>query len=241
MSRNFELLAQIEGGFEDTLAKKEVHRERISISAISDPRAACVDAEFINLVQRIFFPVAGTPCRRVVFCGIEQSHGSGSICERAARTLAAQTTEQVCLIDANPESSGFSHLIEVPVDEDGPAGQLRRVEPLLVGSNLWFTQLPPAAGSGAQEFQAGWRPVLDQLQRRFSYLLIDAPASAVRSEALLLGRCADAVILVLEAHATRRVIARRVKEGLEKAGVRVAGTVLTNRSFPIPRALYKHL
>jgi protein-tyrosine kinase len=52
---------------------------------------------------------------------------------------------------------------------------------------------------------------------------------------------ADGVILILEAHATRRESARRAKESLQAAGVKILGAVLNKRTYPIPEALYKRL
>jgi Mrp family chromosome partitioning ATPase len=52
---------------------------------------------------------------------------------------------------------------------------------------------------------------------------------------------ADGVVLVLEANSTRRVTAKKAKQALEAANVRILGTVLNNRTFPIPEGLYRRL
>jgi len=57
----------------------------------------------------------------------------------------------------------------------------------------------------------------------------------------VLGQGTDGVVLVLEANVTRRVAALSAKESLEAAGVRLLGTVLNNRTFPIPDKLYRNL
>jgi Mrp family chromosome partitioning ATPase len=75
----------------------------------------------------------------------------------------------------------------------------------------------------------------------FEYMLIDAPGTSVCGDAQLLGLVADAAILVIEANSTRRLTARKAKETLDAAGVRLLGTILHNRSFPIPEGLYKRL
>jgi Mrp family chromosome partitioning ATPase len=49
------------------------------------------------------------------------------------------------------------------------------------------------------------------------------------------------VVLVLEAHSTRRSAARKAKLALEAANVLVLGTVFNNRKFPIPETLYRML
>jgi Mrp family chromosome partitioning ATPase len=72
-------------------------------------------------------------------------------------------------------------------------------------------------------------------------MLIDAPGTSVCGDAQLLSLVADAAILVIEANSTRRLTARKAKESLDAAGVRLLGTVLNNRSFPIPEKLYRKL
>jgi Mrp family chromosome partitioning ATPase len=49
------------------------------------------------------------------------------------------------------------------------------------------------------------------------------------------------VLLVLEANRTRREIVRSVKARLEDLDVPLLGIVLTNRTFPIPAAVYRLL
>jgi Mrp family chromosome partitioning ATPase len=58
---------------------------------------------------------------------------------------------------------------------------------------------------------------------------------------MLLSRWTDGVVLVVEANATRRDAARRVKEILDAAGVSLLGVVLNNRTFPVPEAIYRRL
>jgi Mrp family chromosome partitioning ATPase len=79
------------------------------------------------------------------------------------------------------------------------------------------------------------------LHAAFDYLLIDTPGTSIRGDAQVLGRVADAAILVIEANSTRRLTARKAKDDLEAAGVHLLGTILHNRSFPIPGSLYKRL
>jgi Mrp family chromosome partitioning ATPase len=111
-----------------------------------------------------------------------------------------------------------------------------------VGGNLWL------AGPNilADNSRVLLPPVqlkerLAELRGEFEYMLIDAPGTSVCGDAQLLGLVADAAILVVEANVTRRLTARKAKESLEAAGVHLLGTVLHNRSFPIPESLYKRL
>lgn len=65
--------------------------------------------------------------------------------------------------------------------------------------------------------------------------------SAADSETAIMGRLKDGVARVIEAHRTRRVKAQKAKEILQAANVKVLGTVLSGRTFPIPEAIYRNL
>ena len=49
------------------------------------------------------------------------------------------------------------------------------------------------------------------------------------------------VVLVVQANSTRREAARKGKESLDSANVRLLGVVLNERTFPIPEVLYRKI
>jgi Mrp family chromosome partitioning ATPase len=85
------------------------------------------------------------------------------------------------------------------------------------------------------------RARLTDLRREFDYVLIGAPPVNLFAETLVLGQIADGLVLVVQANATRRDAARKAKESLQDANVRVLGAVLDNRTFPIPDAIYTRI
>jgi Mrp family chromosome partitioning ATPase len=140
------------------------------------------------------------------------------------------------VVDANVRSPHLSGLFGVEGTNPffGPSAPLRE-QCVKVGGNLWL------AGPNilADNSRVLLPPVqlkerLSQLRGEFEYLLIDAPGTSVSGDA-------DAAILVIEANSTRRLTARKAMDALNAVGVCVLGTVLHNRSFPIPEGLYKRL
>jgi Mrp family chromosome partitioning ATPase len=71
--------------------------------------------------------------------------------------------------------------------------------------------------------------------------VIHGPAAGLSSEAALLGQLADGIILVLDAHSTRRATALKIKETLQGASSKILGTVLSERAFPVPEGIYRRL
>ena len=75
----------------------------------------------------------------------------------------------------------------------------------LTPSNLWLL----SAGDGAHETPGllnseALKVRLQELRAEFDYVLVDAPALNLYSDAVALGRTADGVVVVLQADSTRR-------------------------------------
>jgi Mrp family chromosome partitioning ATPase len=108
--------------------------------------------------------------------------------------------------------------------------------------DLWL--MPSGKAAASLRFPAmadGLRVRIAELRETFRYVVIHSGPLRLETSAMLLSRWTDGVVLVLEANATRRDAARRVKDNLAAAGVSVLGVVLNNRTFPIPEAIYRRL
>jgi Mrp family chromosome partitioning ATPase len=247
MSRNFELMTQLEIEADVSQKRTSVRTDRASVTPIA-PILSGHDTdtggeEMLRLIQRIFLSANGNASRQVVLCGVDDENGSSSVCAKAGQTLAANSSRPVCLVDANVRAPRLSNLFGVEGTNpfSGPSAPLRE-QCVKVGGNLWL------AGPNilADKSRVLLPPVqlkerLAELRVEFEYMLIDAPGTSVCGDAQLLGLVADAAILVIEANSTRRLTARKAKETLDAAGVRLLGTVLHNRMFPIPEGLYRNL
>jgi hypothetical protein len=139
------------------------------------------------------------------------------------------------------------------VDRDALQAELGHARSRYVGStikswsvqtaiNLWqvpgFGRRDCGEESGTGRY---WASCLTKLRNEFEYSVIQGPAADVSSEFASLGRLADGIILVIEAHSTRKAIARKLKEILETTESRILGTVLSGRRFPVPYGIYRRL
>jgi len=79
------------------------------------------------------------------------------------------------------------------------------------------------------------------LRREFGYLVIHAPALSLGEEAVLMGQLSEGLVLVLEANVTRRIAAIRARAMLETMGVPLLGTILDQRTFPVPESIYRRI
>ena len=113
----------------------------------------------------------------------------------------------------------------------------------IIEPNLWLAELggPNAQmGAGLPSTQQ-IKERFPALRPRFDFILIDVPGANVGGDASVLGQLADGAILVIEANSTRKAAAFKAKQSLEGTNVRILGSLLNNRTFPIPERLYRKL
>jgi len=250
MSRNFELLERLQQDRE-LFTIPPLTRENSTSGSRTNGTTSLLDPdtfareEVLRLVQSLFLASNGNGQerpRRVVFCGIDKGDGSRLLCTRVARSLAEQVQSPVCIMDANQRVPGASRLFDPALFSDlrksGQESQQGVAQRIL--DNLWLVN--------GDSLSANGDPTLDQLQasirnviNHFTYVIISAPPVGQYSDAVVLGQMTDGVVLVLEANTTRRAAARRAKLALEAGNVQVLGSVLNNRTFPIPDRIYRLL
>jgi len=249
MSRNFELLERVQ-------QDKELFRVPPVIKTISgngrlangnvslpDPDGFARE-EILRLVQCLFLATNGNghnSRRQVVFCGIDEAEGSRSLCTAVARRLAEEVPSQICVVDANLRGPTRSFELfpsaSLPLSEGRTAHKLMR----RITENLWLASRDSSAKNGGPPTLEQVGVLIKDLRDEFAYLIINAPPIGFYGDATLLGQMTDGVVMVLESNSTRKVAARRAKQALEAGSTRVLGTVLNNRTFPIPEKIYRLL
>jgi Mrp family chromosome partitioning ATPase len=199
--------------------------------------------EMLRLVQSLFLSTSGSAQRKIVFCGVDRENGSSSVCASAGRTLAAYSSRSVCLVDADLRSTRLSSFLGVETSaivSEPVSVHKRCVE---IDRNLWLAGPGFLADDRADTLPsvATLKKRLTELSDTFEFVLIDAPGVGVSVDAAILGQVAGGTVLVIDAGRTRRIAARKAKEFLDAANIRLLGTVLYNRTFPIPKGLYDRL
>ena len=189
MSRNFELMTQleIEAGITDKATSTAADQAaNMAVVPILSSRAGDAGGEeMLRLIQRIFLSANGSAPRQVVLCGVDGENGSSSVCAKAGRTLAANSSRPVCVVDANVRSPRLSGIFGVEGTNpfSGPSAPLRD-QCVKIGGNLWL------AGPNilADNSRVLLPPVqlkerLAELRDEFEYMLIDAPGTSVCGDA----------------------------------------------------------
>lgn len=179
-----------------------------------------------GLVRQVFSLNAVPPIRQVVFSAIGQDNSVPGICRRVGQVLAEERVEDVVLVEGYAEVATEKHNLS-----------LKQVA-TKVQRNLW---LVPAEYEQEHVGSGPLHKYLGAIRSEFEYSILVGPPAGESDAAMAMAQFADGIVLVLSARNTRRVTARRIKQTLEEARVRLLGTVLSDREFPIPEALYRHL
>jgi hypothetical protein len=188
-----------------------------------------------GLIQEVFAPQSS---RQIVFCAVDESTETAVVCAEISRAMAAFLDGTVCAVEgcASGEMQRLLASNGAGLHSKGPMDFLR------VGDNLWLAPQSWLRDRFPESLSLeGLRTRLSDLQGAFDYTLIRGPVVGRYSDAALLGSLCDGVILVLEAHATRRAVAGRARALLDSANAHLLGTVLNQRTFPIPESIYRRL
>jgi Mrp family chromosome partitioning ATPase len=243
MSRNFDTMTQIESEIGATPDQVRAASDRVVVGTGSSRPVGNIGGEAMSrLVQSIFLSTDGSAPRQVVFCGVDSEKGSSAVCANVGKTLAASNAGSVCFVDANLSAQLLAGLFGVDKMIVPRRATSLREQCLKVGDNLWLVGRDFLADDrGALPAVATIKQLLEELRGAFDFVLIAAPGPDVSGDTAILGQVSDETVLVIEAGTTRRLAARKAKQTLEAASVRILGTVLNNRSFPIPKGLYERL
>jgi capsular exopolysaccharide synthesis family protein len=254
MSRNYDLLQQSRA--EPEIAPIPELKTAFSVDDVNGNgrgKAADLDLDQMareesqRLVQRVFLLQDGERSHAVVFAGIEPGDGCSRICANTAKTLAQNIPGPVCLVDANRRSPSLAQFFGVSnhhglSDVLRQQGTIRDFTQQLRPANLWLLSCGSfATDSPGLLSSDGLKALLAQLRKEFDYVLINVSEMMLDGAASQWGPLVDGVILVVEANLTRREVARKAKESLESANVRLLGAVLNNRTFPIPETIYRNI
>lgn len=223
----------------------EVEREESRQPGLAgwDPDAFA-EEQIRGLVRQVFIPGWPKPARQVVFSAVDPEADISAICMQVGLALSAQVKGTTCLVEANLTGPGLEQVLAkngldlVPNQERTTLRDSSR----RLSNELWLISRSAFLGENENSWSGCWlRDRLAELRQTFDYTVLYGPPAGTCSEASLLASLCDGMVLVLEADSTRRVAAQKVKEKLHSANARLLGAILSERTFPIPEAIYRKL
>lgn len=251
MSRNFELLQKLDHEQEvfRSVAGSRVNPHPVAgelPERIPGPLTAPVgkDAHITRLVHKLFFGADELlRLAAVCFCAVDPTQNTVTV--RVAELLA-QSSHSICAVDADFSAPTLHKHFGIRNDR-GMAEALLQSGPIEsfgqqveVGLTVFPTGNITRESESAALSSAMVARFAD-LRAQYDFVLIQSPSLTMMSNASFLGRLSDGVVLIVEAHTTRRDLATKLKLELQHSKVAVLGAVLNNRTYPIPQKLYSKL
>ena len=192
-----------------------------------------------GLVRQVFFSNVERPVRQVVFSAVDRETDLRIICRQVGEALSRETIGSVAVVGENVHVLQGVNPESIVEDNAVLAGTpLRRIATRVKG-NLWL--VPVAVKGRIPATTSSLHAYLGEMRREFDYSIVEGPPAGESTEATAMAQFADGIILVLSAHHTRRVTACKAKEMLQGAKARLLGTVLSDRVFPMPEAIYRRI
>ena len=188
-----------------------------------------------GLVRKVFLSGAERPVRQVVFSAVEPETDVRTVCRWVGEALAEETSASVAIAG---RFTPVLHDARPSRESSERKGRLRPIATRVRG-NLWL--LPSTPREGGRMSAATLHQHLNEMRREFEFSVVEGRATSESMEAMAMAQFADGIILVLSAQHTRRPQARKIKEALEGSRARLMGTVLSDRVFPMPDAIYRRL
>ena len=190
-------------------------------------------------------------CSDQRFCYIVTSadigEGKTITCANLAVIMAERQDRKTILVDFDLRRRRLAGLFRMPLTL-GVADVIRgsaRLEDVVHGTvypNLFV--LPSGEVRADEVGELVTRPEMDEmiadLRRRYDYILIDTPPMNVVAETGMIGKSVGEALLVVRMNKTRRESVEKAVRLLHAANVKMAGIVLTHRTYHIPEYVYRY-
>ena len=197
-----------------------------------EPRSVIAEA-FRTLRTSVLFSTPGAAPKVILVTSATASEGKTVNCLNLAAALA-ESGSRVLLIDVDlrhpschrafaiENSTGLSNCLAGQTGLEGIVHALEK-------PRLWFvpagaTPPNPAELVGSTRMQE----VLDLVREEFDFVILDSPPVTPVSDAIVLARASDGVVLVVKGQDTPKELVRRARDQLVLTGAHLLGAVMNN-------------
>jgi polysaccharide biosynthesis transport protein len=160
--------------------------------------------------------------------------------------VLAQLGRQVLIVDCDLRKPRLHQVLRISnrfglVNQLTTTGEPEPIFPTEV-PNLWATPSGPIPPNPSELLSSDrMRDWLRAMRARFDFVVLDTPPALAVTDATIVGRLVDGVVLTLRSGKVTREEARICRDRLRKAGIKIFGAVLNRyRSLPAVGKRYKY-
>jgi len=201
--------------------------------AILDTRSTAAEA-YRALRTSVLLSAAGSPPKTILFTSSQPAEGKTTTVINTAISLA-QLGASVLIIDCDlrkptthkvlgvNHSRGISTYLSRDVEVDD------LIQNLPQQNNISLLPCGPIPPNPAELISSDkMKAMLASLAQRYDHILIDAPPIISVTDAVILSKLVDGVIMVVHGGRSTREAVRRARQELESVGAKIFGVVLNN-------------
>ena len=199
---------------------------------LREPRSPAAEA-FRALRTAILFSAPGAPPKVILVTSAGASEGK-TVSSLNLATSLAEAGSRVLLLDGDLRRPGCHRALGLENDRglsNFLAGQadLGGVIHALDAPRLFFVPAGPAAPNPAELVgSVRMRDTLEELRDAYDFIILDSPPVLPVTDAVILAREADGVVLVVKGDDTPRELVRRARDLLIQANPHLLGAVVNN-------------
>ncbi len=188
-----------------------------------------------ELMAKILGEARQRPLRQIMLLGATAQVGTSLIARHAAAQLVSAFGRVLVVEVTSGAADDFSALASA----DGPVSVMRMSTAMCL--SLFGTQ--PRVGADPAQGGAGASSGVPPMEgfERFGLIVWDVPAPTQEPVALVMSGSVDGIVLLVQAHKTRRHVAAHVVQRLQDSGGRLIGVVLNRTHNFIPGWIYRLL
>jgi polysaccharide biosynthesis transport protein len=208
----------------------------VALAVFKRPASALAES-CRSLCTSILHSTAPRPPQVLLLTSTQPGEGKTSISLNLALSLA-QRGNRVLLIDGDFRKPGVGPVLGLNGKEGlsglltGKVGLDQALERVLSIPNLWVMAAGQRPSNPAELLSSPtMENFLHDLRGRFEHLVIDSPPLLMVTDATVLSRLVDGVVLVVESGVTTRNSFVRAYKILQNSGARILGTVVNKMDF----------
>lgn len=217
-----------------SVKQKKSHASHRKLYVISKEAPFQFVEAYKSLRTNLEFLSATSNCKTILITSSVPEEGKSNVAINLAMTLAS-SNKRVVLVDCDMRKSAISRYLRIPRNRTGLTNVItsRDVstlpDALLRMKDSDITVLPVGAipPNPAELLST---PIVEQiftaLQKTFDYVIVDTPPVSVVTDAAVLSRVADGVLLVVRPGVTTIQGAQLSKKNLEAVNAHILGVVM---------------
>jgi len=200
---------------------------------------------FQNLSEQVYLMIRDKNLKTLLMTGAEETEGTAAVTANLGIYLANKTGHKVLIVDANLRNSAMSKLFNIS-NGTGLTDVLERKISFLdavqdIGNNLYFLPAGDTVFNPITLLDSSMVcEVITKAREQYEIVLINcADLKNFITDVVILSSIADGTILVINEGKIKRQVVKSAISPLEQKKANIIGAILNNRTYVIPKIIYK--